>query len=75
MAARIPIGKGNGTTWGRSRKANFTWNMLVKVFLDGEQVTGAVRVRDTHEWDEYEVDHVFGYNKVTNVYLASGEVA
>lgn len=72
MSAKLPTGKAkSGTTWGESWKANFTWNMNVKMFLDGEQVTGVVKVKDTHYLDDYDVDHLFGFNKVTNVYLVS----
>ena len=57
------------TTWKQIKKANFKWNQYVKMFVDGEQVTDAMQVRDTDVYDEYEVDEMFGYNGVTKIML------
>lgn len=61
-------------TWSETKKACFKWNQYVKMFVDGEQVTDAIQVRDTAEYDEYEVDEMFGYNGMTKIMLVKPNV-
>lgn len=57
--------------WGEVRKANFKWNQYVKLYIDGEQATDTVQVRDTEQYGGYLVEEMFGHNKVTRVMLVT----
>ena len=55
--------------WGTFRKANFTWNMRVTVYIDGELAAEGIRVRDTHQWDGLMVERMAGRERAERVWL------
>lgn len=61
------------SNWKETSKKFFTWNQYVKISINGECVTDAVQVKYTHEYDNYEVDDMFGYNGCTTVSLVKPE--
>lgn len=56
-------------TWQMYSKRNFNWNQYVVISVNGEKQTNVVQVKDTHMFDEYNVDDVFSYNKCAYVKL------
>ena len=58
-------------TWKEIREENFKSSDYVTIYIDGKAHLVDVKVSNTHEYDEYEVDYMFGYNGVTRVELTS----